>query len=168
MRAEYQHAPFAAAQSAAVRQFIYSIDGIPGVPLAQPYAEVNRIQLLDAYAGLNFENSQVTFGRQSLRWGPSQGWPFLFSDNAEPINMFRVSRLSPFKLPGFLSRMGVFKVEGFLGQFVGHDFIFRDDLGLVGQFGRPLGRQPFVEGEKISFKLTPDLEFSAAATTVFV
>ena len=167
VRAEYQHAPFAAAQSAAVRQFIYSIDGIPGVPPAQPYAEVNRIQLLDAYAGLNFENWQVTFGRQSLWWGPSQGGPFLFSDNAEPINMFRVSRVSPFKLPGFLSRMGVFKVEWFLGQFVGHDFIFRDDLGLVGQFGRPLGRQPFVEGEKISFKLTPDLEFSAAATTVF-
>src|SRR5256885_193787 len=99
LRAEYQHAPSAPAQPAAARQFIASADLLPGVPPATSFSAFNRARLLDAYVGLNFENWQVTFGRQTLWWSSMQSGPLTFSDNPEPLNMFRISRVSPFKLP---------------------------------------------------------------------
>ena len=71
---------------------------LPGVLPATPFSTLNRGQLLDAYVGLTFDNWQVSFGKQSLWWSPMQGGPLMYSDNAEPINMFRISRVSPFKL----------------------------------------------------------------------
>jgi hypothetical protein len=58
-------------------------------------------------------------------------------------------------------------LEWFLGQFAGHEFVFQSDTGVVGQFGRPLNRQPFIQGQKISMKPSPNFEFSVSATTVF-
>ena len=49
----------------------------------------------------------------------------------------------------------------------GHEFVFDDAAGLVGQIGRSLGRQPLLHGEKFSFKPTPNFEFSVNETTVF-
>src|SRR6266571_750538 len=167
VRAEYQHSPSAPAQPDSARQFIASVDGVPGIPPATPFSAINRVRLLDAYAGMNFENWQVSFGKQSLWWGPVEGGPLMFSDNAEPLNMFRISRVSPFKLPSILSWLGPIRAEWFLGQFDGHQFVFQTDTGIVGQFGRPLDRQPFLQGQKISLKPTPNLEFSVSTTTVF-
>lgn len=167
VRAEYQHSPSAPAQPESARQFIASVDNIPGVPPATPFSAVNRFRLLDAYVGMNFENWQVSFGKQSLWWSPVEGGPLMFSDNAEPVNMIRINRVSPFKLPSILGWLGPIRVEWFLGQFAGHQFVFRNDMGIVGQFGRPLDRQPFLQGQKISLKPTPNFEFSVSTTTVF-
>src|SRR6266436_6179346 len=167
VRAEYQHSPSAPAQSDGARQFIASVDHIPGVPPATPISSANRVRLLDAYVGLNFENWQVSFGKQSLWWSPTEGGPLMFSDNAEPVNMFRINRVSPFKLPSILGWLGPMRVEWFLGQFAGHEFVNDNQAGLVGQFRRPLDRQPMIHGEKISFKPTPNFEFSVDETTVF-
>lgn len=167
VRAEYQHSPSAPAQPDGARQFIASVDNIPGVPPATPFSAVNRIRLLDAYVGMNFENWQVSFGKQSLWWSPTEGGPLMFSDNAEPVNMIRINRVSPFKLPSILGWLGPIRLEWFLGQFDGHQFVFRNDIGIVGQFGRPLDRQPFLQGQKISLKPTPNFEFSVSTTTVF-
>jgi hypothetical protein len=167
IRAEYQHSPSAPAQLLSARQFIASTDSLPSVPAATPLAAVNQVQLLDAYAGLTFDNWQVSFGQQSLSWSPMQGGPLMFSDNAEPINMFRISRVSPFQLPSFLGWLGPIRIEMFLGQLTGHDFVLDDKAGLVGQLGVPLGRQPMLHGEKFSFKPTPNFEFSVNETTVF-
>jgi len=167
VRAEYQHSPSAPAQPDSARQFIASVDNVGGVPPATPFSAVNRVRLLDAYVGMNFENWQVTFGRQSLWWSPSQGGPMMFSDNAEPVNMFRINRVSPFKLPSILGWLGPMRVEWFLGQLAGHEFVFQTDTGIEGQFGRNIGRQPFIQGQKISLKPTRNLEFSVSTTTVF-
>src|SRR5437879_1925632 len=68
VRAEYQHSPSAPAQPDSARQFIASVDNIPGVPPATPFSAVNRFRLLDAYVGMNFENWQVSFGKQVMWW----------------------------------------------------------------------------------------------------
>src|SRR6266853_776751 len=60
VRAEYQHSPSAPAQPDGARQFIASVDNIPGVPPATPFPSVNRLRLLDADVGMNFENWQVS------------------------------------------------------------------------------------------------------------
>jgi membrane-associated phospholipid phosphatase len=167
VRAEYQHSPYAPAESLRARQFTASVDGLPGVPPATPFYSLNRVQLLDAYVGLTFDNWQFSYGKQSLSWSPIQSGPLMFSDNAEPINMFRINRVSPVKLPSFLGWLGPIRIEMFLGQLTGHEFVRDDAAGLVGQFGLPLGRQPFLHGEKFSFKPTPNFEFSVNETTVF-
>jgi hypothetical protein len=109
----------------------------------------------------------VSFGKQSLWWGPSLGGPLLFSDNAVPVNMARISRTSPIKLPSILGWLGPIRSEWFLGQLAGHEFVFQTNTGIVGQFGRALGRQPFLQGQKISLKPTPNFEFSVSTTTIF-
>ncbi len=167
VRAEYQHAPSAPAQPEAAREFIASEEGLPSVSPNIPYQAANRLNLLDAYVGLNFENWQVTFGQQSLWWSPMKSGPLMFSDNAAPVNMFRISRISPFKLPSIGGLMGPIRLEWFLGQFAGQQFIFQTDTGFVGQFGSPIARQPFIQGQKLSFKPSPNFEFSVCLTVVF-
>jgi len=167
VRGEYEHSPSAPSLSANALQFISSIDGIPMTSLGTQISAVNRFRLLDAYVGLTFENWQVSFGKQSLWWSPMTGGPLMFSDNAAPVNMFRISRVSPFKLPSILGWLGPIRAEWFLGQFAGHQFVFQTDTGLVGQLGQSLDRQPFLQGQKISLKPTPNFEFSVSVTTVF-
>jgi membrane-associated phospholipid phosphatase len=168
VRGEYQHAPSSPALSAQARQFIAGADGVQ-LPVSPntPTPAVDQFQLLDAYVAMNLQNWQLSFGKQSLWWGPSQGGPILFSDNAVPITMFRINRVSPFKLPSVLGWMGPIRVEFFLGQLAEHQFMVINDTNLVGQLGLPLGRQPFVHGEKLSFKPTSNFEFSVSETTVF-
>ncbi|HWY43211.1 MAG TPA: capsule assembly Wzi family protein [Candidatus Sulfotelmatobacter sp.] len=166
IRGEYQHAPSAPADSETTRQFIGSVDGT-GIPPATPFSTVNRARLLDTYVGLTFNNWQMSYGKQSLWWSPMQGGPLMFSDNAEPINMFRISRVSPFKLPSILGWLGPIRAEWFLGQLAGHEFVFRTDTGLLGQFGQSISRQPFLQGQKFSFKPTSNLEFSVSLTVIF-
>ena len=168
VRGEYQHAPSSPALSQQARQFIAGADGAQ-LPVATNtrIPAVDQVQLLDAYVAMNLENWQLSFGKQSLWWGPSEGGPILFSDNAVPVTMFRINRVSPFKLPSILGWMGPIRVEVFLGQVAGHQFMFTNDTNLVGQLGRPLGRQPFIHGEKLSFKPTSNFEFSVSETTVF-
>src|SRR5437016_5082569 len=167
-RAEYQYSPSAPAQPLSARQFIRDVDRLPVVPPATPFSSIDQVQLLDAYAGLTFDNWQVSFGKQSLWWSPMQSGPLMFSDNAEPINMFRISRVSPFKLPSILGWLGPIRLELFVGQLAGHEFVHDDTAWFVGQVGVPLARQPMLHGEKLSFKPTPNFAFSVNETTAFV
>lgn len=167
VRAEYQHAPSAPAPPLAARDFMHSQTNLPSVPPDTPIAGINRVQFLDAYFGFTVENWEFSYGKQSLWWGPSQGGPLLFSDNAAPVNMFRVSRVSPFKLPSVLGWFGPMSFEWLLGQLSGTEFVFRTDTGIIGQFGQPIGRQPYIQGQKFSFKPTRNFEFSVSVTVLF-
>jgi hypothetical protein len=167
VRAEYEHAPSAPALSESARQFISTSNGLPSIAPPTPFAAVNHLQLLDSYVGLNFSNWQITFGPQTLWWGPSLGGPLMFSDNARPVNMLRINRVSPFKLPSFLGWLGPWRTEWFLGQLTGHDFVLQSNTGLVGQFGQPVSRQPFIDGARFSFKPLPDFELGFSLTAVF-
>jgi hypothetical protein len=88
----------------------------------------------------------------------------MLGDNAEPLRMFRVNRVSPFKLPGFLSVLGAIRAEFFLGQYSGYQFMFTPS-GLIGQFGQSLSPQPIVHGERFTLKPTPNFEFGLSRTT---
>jgi hypothetical protein len=149
VRGEYQHAPSTPAYSLPVRQVIASVDANPLQP-AKPIAAVDQFELLDSYVGVNLANWQVTFGRESLWWGPGEGGAMLFSDNAEPVTMARVSRISPYQLPWPFKWMGPVKTDFFFGKLSGHEF--------------PPG--PLIHGEKISFKPTRNLELGFSRTVV--
>ena len=150
IRGEYQHAPPVPPFSPSVRALIATLDNnAPPPPTAAP--EVNQFRLLDTYVALNLDDFQFSFGKQSLWWGPGRGGPFLFSNNAEPPYMFRINRITPFQLPGFLSYLGWIRGEFFLAKLSGHQFPAR----------------PFINGQKISFQVTPNLEVGFSKTGVF-
>ena len=146
-RAEYQHAPSASAYSLPVQQFIAAIDNNPLQPSA-PFPEVNQFRVLDTYVAATVANWDLTFGKQSLWWGPGEGGALLFSDNAEPIYMARASRIAPFRLPWIFRWLGPMKWDLFFGKLSGNQYPPR----------------PMIHGEKISFKPTPNLELGFSRT----
>jgi len=166
VRGELQTAPSIPALPLAARQFVAAADGIPSLPPSTASPSVQQFQLLDAYAGLTFSNWELSFGRQSLDWGPGEGGAMILSDNAAPIDMFRISRVSPLRLPSFLKFLGPMRMEFFVGQLAGHHFVDTAS-GITGSWSQPLSPQPFTEGEKISFKPSRDLEVGLSYTTIF-
>jgi membrane-associated phospholipid phosphatase len=170
VRGEYESASSAPSLSPAALTFISHADGLPPNPPAMPIAAVSRFQLVDAYVGMNLANWQMSFGKQSLWWGPGDEGAMLFTNNSQPLNkMFRINRVSPVHLP-FL---GDTRMEFFLGQLSGQQFINNGAVkevvapGLQGQYGKSLALQPFLSGGKISFKVTPNFEFSVSKTTLY-
>jgi len=149
-RGEFQHAPSAPAYPLSVRQVIATADANALQPAA-PFAAKDQFLLLDAYAAATFAGWNISFGKQSLWWAPNHGGAFLFSNNAEPIYMARVSRIAPFKLPWFFRLLGPMKWDLFFGKLCGNQY--------------PPG--PLIHGEKISFKPTRNLELSFSRTAEF-
>lgn len=163
VRGEFEHAPTAPGFSQPVVNAIEFADAKPQVQPASPVAAFNQFRLLDSYVMLNLNGWQASFGKQSLWLGPTQD-PFLFSDNAEPIYMFRVSQTSPHKLPGFLSLFGPYRVELFAGKLTGQHFVNTQDGNIAVSLGRSLTRQPMINGQKVTFKPTPNFEFGIGKT----
>ena len=166
VRGEAQTAPAIPALSLPAREFVQQVDTLPQLPPGTPQAGIQRFKWLDSYVGLMLSNWEVTFGKQSLWWGAGDGGPMMFSNNIEPINMFRVNRTTPLKLPSILGWLGPVRTEFFLGQLGGSEFVL-SPLGFVGQLGVSLNPQPFIHGEKINFKPTRNFEFGVSRTTIY-
>ena len=170
-RGEYQSAPAAASLSPAALDFISSVDGLPPNPPSMPVAAISRFRLLDAYVGMNVANWQISFGKQSLWWGPGEEGAMLFTNNIEPLTkMFRINRVSPIHLPGVFGYLGDIRLDWFLGQVSGYQFLNNTQggaPGIIGQYGHRLSDQPVLSGGKISFKFTPNFEISWGKTSLF-
>jgi membrane-associated phospholipid phosphatase len=172
VRAEEQSAPGIPAPPLEAREAIQVYadrnQNGPQLPLrlGVPIPSVAQVRLLDTYVGLMLSNYEVTVGRQSLCWGTADGGSLDFSNNIRPIDMFRVNRTTPLKLPSILGWLGPMRFEFFVGQLEGQEFIF-SPLGLQGQPGQALARQPFINGQNVSFKPTRNFEFGFYRTTIF-
>lgn len=166
VRGEAQAAPSVPALSLSAREVVANADyGLP-LPPATPKPAIRQFALLDTYVGLTLSNWEFSFGRQSLWWGTGEGTSLELSDNIQPIDMVRINRTVPLKLPSILGWLGPMRTELFLGRLAGYEFIY-SHLGLIGQWGQALGDQPFIHGQNISFKPTPNFEFAFYCTTIF-
>lgn len=161
-RGEYQHAPGVPALSLPVRAAIANADFTPIDP-AVPPTDINRGRILDAYAAFTHRKWQFSFGKQSLWWAPNQAGSLNYSDNAEPVNMFRISTVQPLELPWIAKYLGPTKGEIFFGQLEGH----RYTRTFEGLFGPNLDKQPYIHGYKVSFKPTNNFEFGVSVTTIW-
>lgn len=150
VRGEYQHAPSAPGFSQSTQNLIATLDNTP-VQTAAPIPATNQFRLLDTYAAAKVGDWNFSFGKQSLWWGPGEGSVLIFSDNAEPIYMFRASRIKPFVLPWIFHWLGPIKTDYFVGKLSGNDFPPR----------------PLVHGEVITLKPTPNLELGFSRTAEF-
>ncbi len=143
VRGEYQHAPAAPGFSQSIENLIGSLDQNPARPAAAISA-TNQFRLLDTYVSTSLAGWDFSFGKQSLSWGQGEGGALLMSNNAEPIYMFRASRVVPISLPWLLRYLGPVKFDAFMGQLAANQFPPR----------------PLLHGETISFKPTRNVEFS--------
>jgi hypothetical protein len=159
-------APSIPAYSLATRQAVQQINIIPELAPGTAQPAVTDFRLLDAYVGLMLSNWEVTFGKQSLWWGPGNGGPLDFSDNVQPINMFRINRTTPLKLPSFLGWLGPMRTEFFLGQLDGQMFLVTSG-NFIGHYGQTLNPQPTINGQYIGFKPTRNFEFGFFRTTIY-
>jgi hypothetical protein len=150
LRGEFQHAPGLPAYSPAVEQLLGAIDVTPPQLPVRPKV-LNQMSLLDAYLAWSFKTIQLSAGRQSLWWGPGHGGPPSFSDNAQPVDMLRLTNPSPWRLPSFFHWLGPMRWDFFVGLLAGHHYPPR----------------PAIQGQKISLKPTPNLEFGFSRTIVF-
>jgi membrane-associated phospholipid phosphatase len=166
VRGEWQTATAVPALPLTARETIEKVDFLHRLPPDTGTSPVNEFRLLDAYVGITASNWEFSFGKQSLWWGPGEGGPMMFSDNEVPINMFRVNRVAPVKLPSILGLLGPMRMEFFLGQLDGYEFV-SSPSGFVGQIGQSLSLQPFINGQKVSFKPTRNLEFGVSRTTIY-
>jgi len=148
-RGEYQYAPSGPAYSTPVRNFIAQADANPVQP-GTPIPATSQFQLLDAYVGLNFSNWELTFGQQSIYWGPSRMGALNFSDNAVPIRMIQLNRTTPIILPWIFRYFGPMHLDLFFGNMDGHKF----------------PPSAIFHGEKFSFMPLPNLEVGFSRTVV--
>lgn len=176
VRAEYQYAPSAPALPLSARQVIQQVQLLPVVgpggatpplPPGNPIPSIGQADLLDGYVGMQFENWAITFGKQEQWWGPDKSGPMLFSNNAAPIEMFEINRVTPFTLPGVFDRLGPVRVQFFLGRLTGQNWVNSVVTGLNGSWTQPLADQPFIDGGKISLKPTSNFEMGMGITTLF-
>jgi hypothetical protein len=171
VRGEYEHAPSAPGYSQTVVDAIEATDlqlslVRPPIP-ATPVSAFNQFRLLDAYVMFNLKGWQASFGKETLWLGPTQD-PFASSDNAEPVIMFRIEQTTPRKMPSFLGKLlGPYRSEFWFGRLAGQHIVSPQNGTIVFSLGPSLQRQPFINGLKISFKPTPNLEFGVGKTGLF-
>jgi hypothetical protein len=161
VQGEYQHAPAVASDPQSVLQATAAQDGT--LPFSDSQPLTNRFRLLDSTIGFTSKNLSFTFGRQSLWLGPGDSGPFLFSNNAEPIPMLRIITASPIRMPLVSKFLGPVETGFFIGRLSGQNWVFADNQ-LVGPI---VPDQPFIHGEKISFKPTENLEVGMGFTVLF-
>ena len=150
---EYQHSPAMPSPTQAILDLQAQQDQIFPAKTATgiPFEPINRFRLLDTYAGVNLWNWQISYGRQSLWWGTSESGPLLMSNNAEPINMLRINRVVPFRLPWIFKYLGPMRIDAFVGRLGGHE----------------IAAHPWLQGQRISFKMTRWFEFALTHTATF-
>ncbi len=150
VRGEYQYAPSAPGFSQPIENLIGKLDVNPP-RTAAPIPTTNQFRLLDTYVAAKVADWNFAFGKQSLWWGPGEGSVLIFSDNAEPIYMFRASRTAPFVLPWIFHWLGPMKTDFFVGKLSGNEYPPR----------------PMIHGETVSLKPTPNLELGFSRTAEF-
>jgi membrane-associated phospholipid phosphatase len=168
VRGEYQYAPSAPPLPLSERNFIANADGLggEGIPPATPFATTSQFQLIEAYAGMQLANWLVSFGPQEMWGSPTEGGPMLLSTNSQAIPMIRIAQTSPLKVPLLSKLFGPAWLEFFMGQLSGQYF-FRTPTEIIGNYLDPLQNQPYIHGERISWKPTRNFEFGVTRTVIF-
>jgi hypothetical protein len=149
IRGEYQHSPAYTGLTEAQQSYLEQLNGTPSLPYSQAAGTVNRFDLLDTYMGLRLGVFDVAVGKQSLWWGPGTMGGMLFSDNSDPVLMLKVNQVEPIVLPWILEYLGPVRVQAFLGRLSGNHY----------------PRGPYIHGEKILVKPSPNLEVGISRTT---
>jgi hypothetical protein len=114
-------------------------------------ASKNQVRILEGYVASRMGNLAFSVGKQDVHWGRGYSGAMLMGENAEPLNMLRIHNAESFRMPGVFAKMGEWRGEFFVGRLSGHV--------------APVS--PWIQGQKITIAVTPNLEFGFARTIVF-
>lgn len=148
-RLEFQSAPGRAPYPGSVRELLAALDDNP-VAAPDPRPDENRLRLVEGAVGVRGRHFSVSLGRQSLYWGPAEQAPLSFSNNAEPPLHLRVES-DPMRLPGWFRYLGTVRAAFVVGKLGGHSYTWR----------------PWFNAQKVSFKLSDNLEFGFTRWSLF-
>jgi Capsule assembly protein Wzi len=148
-RGEYQEAGGRGPYNQGQQFLLGSLDGVPPRPGA--IASTSKFDPLEMYVGAHFGDFNITFGKQSLWWGPGEDSAFHFSNNAEPFYALRIAQQTPFVLPGPFRVLGHIRTQMLFGKLSGHAYPPR----------------PFINAQKITFQLTENLELGFTRSAIF-
>ena len=155
VRSEYQHAPAAIGYSPAVAAQLAAIDGTPDVPQstipAQNIPAQDNPAVVEATASAHLLGHEISFGKSDAWLGPGLGASMGWSNNAPDIYSFRINRVEPLYVPGLSRLVGLFRYDFMVGTLKGHSF----------------PNAPWIHMEKISMKVTPDLEFGFVRSVIW-
>jgi hypothetical protein len=149
-RGEYQEAGGRAPLDENTRTLLGTLDGVP-TPVSVNTPSISRFDPLEMYAGVKLGAFDITFGKQSLWWGPGEESAFAFTNNAEPFYSMRLSQLDPFILPGPFRYLGRIRTQMLVGKLSGHNYPPR----------------PLINAQKITLQVTENLEFGFTRSAIF-
>jgi hypothetical protein len=68
------------------------------------------------YAKVDYANIELALGRDTLWWGPASQGDLVLSNNAPPLELFKLSTPLPFRLPWLYSELGEWQVAYFVAR----------------------------------------------------
>lgn len=146
-RSEFQHAPPFSSPALELKPGAHQLE--PVMPASPNGAD--RFRPLEMYTGVQVGDWALTIGKQDLWWGPGEAGPLSFSDNAEPFYSFRFTSTAPIVLPGFLRYLGEFRLDLIGGKLSGHH----------------LPARPLLNGQKLTWNITKDIELGFTRWSLF-
>lgn len=109
------------------------------------------VELLKGYGKISPDNFEIEVGRDSLWWGQGRHGSLLLTNNAEPLDMVKISNPSPTMLPWIFSYLGILKYSVFCAMM-------EDDFN---------PSHPLFAGARVNFKPTWWLELGYGTTFLF-
>lgn len=110
-----------------------------------------RVDLQKGYLKIAPWNIELEAGRDSLWWGPGRHGSLLLTNNAEPLNLVKLSNPRPFELPWIFRYLGPFKYTAFLSRLEEHRDFAHAELG----------------GLRLNFKPWENFEIGLSHTFIF-
>ena len=150
VQGELQHTPAPPVFSTAEVDFLNAVDELPA-GTSHAVSGADRFRFIELYGGVHLKNTNLTIGKQTLWWGPSPDSAMLLSTNAEPLYMLRLQQDGPKRLPWMFRFLGPMRWDSFFGKLDGHRF----------------PADPYLHGQKISFKPARGLEVGFSRTVQF-
>jgi len=110
-----------------------------------------KVELRESYLKLVLWNLELEGGRDHLWWGPGRRGSLLLTNNAEPLDLIKLSNPEPVLLPWFLGYLGPVQAEWFWTELEHDRVIHRAQL----------------TGLRLGFKPTPNWEVGLARVIQF-
>jgi hypothetical protein len=160
LRGEFQQARSLFSYNSTALNAIAAMDQLPAQLLPGITALV-RMRPVEATVSLKLLGWQATFGEQSQWWGQSRTNSLILSNNAEAPVVLLIQKDKPTQLPWIFAYLGKINNTFFIGQLRGHHYVRGPypNFNLEGSATKALNPQPFIWGEQLDLKMSPNLEF---------
>lgn len=159
LRGEFQQSRSLFPYNTAALDAIAAMDDLPVQPLPGVSA-LERMRPVEATISMKILGWQATFGEQSQWWGQARSTSLILSNNAEAPVVLLIQHDKPVQLPWLFAYLGKINNTFFVGQLRGQHYV-RGPIPTLTLYGSPtktLNPQPFIWGDQVDLKMSPNLE----------